>query len=51
MAGKGFNKQVEDEYKKDNTALNFSLVDKIEKSKPLSRKSLSAFASYGKLKI
>ena len=51
MAGKGFNKQVEDEYKKNNNSLNFSLVDKIEHSNVVSRKSLNSFVNYGKLKI
>ena len=51
MAGKGFNKQVEEEYKKKNNSLNFSLVDKIERSNPVSRKSLNSFVNYGKLKI
>jgi len=51
MAGKGFNKQVEDEHKRHNNSLNFSMVDKIEHAKPISRKSLYNFVSYGKLKL
>ena len=51
MAGKGFSKQVEDKYKKENTSLNFSLVDTIKNSKPISNKSLNHFVTYGKLKI
>jgi len=65
MAGKGFNKktedkstnnspsfkQIEDEYKKKNESINFSRVDNIEKSQPISNKSLSSFANDGKLKI
>lgn len=51
MAGKGFNKQVEDEYKRTNRSLNFSMVDKIEHTKPISSKSLYNFVNYGKLKI
>ena len=51
MAGKGFNKQVEDAYKKTNNSLNFSLVDTIEKTKLISNESLNNFVNNGKLKI
>lgn len=51
MAGKGFNKQVEAEYKKQNSKLNFTLVDKVEKSNNISTAKLIRFAKNGKLSI
>jgi len=51
MAGKGFNKEVETEYKKQHTALNFSLVDQIEKNPPMKPQQLTAFAKNGKLSL
>jgi len=51
MAGKGFSKEVESEYKKTNKELNFAQVDRIEKIKPISRTKLINFAKNGKLNI
>ena len=51
MAGKGFNKEVESEYKKQHTTLNFSLVDQIEKNPPLKPEHLSTFAKTGNLNL
>lgn len=51
MAGKGFNKQVETEYKRQNRRLDFTLVDKIENKKYLNRSQLIHFAKNGKLSI
>ena len=51
MAGKGVNKQVESEYRKQNNRLNFKLVDKIENTKAVSRSQLIRFAQNGKLSI
>lgn len=51
MAGKGFSKEVESEYKKQNSKLNFSLVDKIEKNDNVSRTKVIRFANNGKLHI
>ncbi len=51
MAGKGFNKDVEKEYKKQNKNLNFKLVDKIENSKVQTKKELIRFAKEGKLNL
>ncbi len=51
MAGKGFNKQVETEYKKQNSKLNFTLVDTIEKSNRVNTQELIVFAKNGKLNL
>jgi SH3-like domain-containing protein len=51
MAGKGFNKEVEKEYKKQHTTLNFTLVDQIEKTPSLQPQQLTTFANNGKLSL
>jgi hypothetical protein len=51
MAGKGFNKEVESEYKKQHTTLNFSSVDVIEKTPPITSKNVSTFAKAGNLNL
>lgn len=51
MAGKGFNKEVEEEYKKQDTTLNYKLVDTIEKTQSISSSDLIRFAKNGKLSI
>jgi len=51
MAGKGFNKEVESEYKKQHTTLNFSSVDQIEKNPPITSGNLSTFAKAGNLNL
>jgi len=51
MAGKGFNKEVEQEYKKQNSSMNFSQIDAIEKDYSVSRTDLIKFANNGKLNI
>lgn len=48
LAGKGFNEKVEKSYKKKNPKLNFSAVDKMEKT-TVKEKKLSAFITKGKL--
>lgn len=48
LAGKGFNPQVEKQYKQKNPKLNFAAVDKMEKN-TVSDASLSTFAAQGKL--
>jgi hypothetical protein len=48
MAGKGFNKEVENAYKGSNANLDYADVDKIEKTKP-SAASVTSFAKDGKL--
>jgi len=50
MAGKGFNKEVENEYKQQ-VQLNYKLVDTIEKSQSISKSQLIRFAKNGKLSI
>lgn len=50
MAGKGFSKEVEDSYKKANSAIGYEGVDFVEKSvPPLER--VSEFAKDGKLSM
>lgn len=49
LAGKGFNKQVESKYRKDNPKMRFDSVDKMEKYS-VSSQSQRAFAKSGKLK-
>jgi len=51
MAGKGFNKEVEKEYKKQHTTLNFTLVNQIEKTPSLQPQQLTTFANNGKLSL
>lgn len=48
LAGKGFNKQVEEGYKSKNPNLNFSLVEKMLKYR-LSPSEVEAFLKRGKL--
>ncbi|MBT3176269.1 MAG: SH3 domain-containing protein [Desulfobacula sp.] len=48
LAGKGFNKDVEKEYKKKNPNLNFAWVDKMESFKVSSRQ-IQQFQRKGKL--
>ncbi len=48
LAGKGFNPQVESEYKSENPSLNFNAVDEVEKYKVTETKLLN-FIQKGKL--
>jgi len=48
MAGKGFNEQVEDSYKKKNPKLDFAAVDKMEKV-TADQDKLAAFVKDGNL--
>ena len=44
IAGKGFNSQVESQYKKDNAKLDFAAIDKMEKIK-IPMKEIETFVS------
>lgn len=48
LAGKGFNPQVESEYKRENPSLNFNAVDEVERHK-VSEAKLLNFIQNGKL--
>lgn len=50
LAGKGFNKQMEKQYRSKNKGLNYTWVDKAEKNYPTSSKQILAFINQGKLK-
>lgn len=49
LAGKGFNKQVEDKYKQDNKNIDFTWVDEMEKI-VVSQGEIQNFIRQGKLK-
>ncbi len=49
LAGKGFNKQVEDKFKQDNKDIDFTWVDKMEKM-VISQNEIQGFVSKGGLK-
>lgn len=49
LAGKGFNPQVEDSYRKDNKSLNYAQVDEVERL-TVSDAALEAFVLQGGLK-
>ena len=49
LAGKGFNKQVEDKFRQTNTKANFAMVDKMEKSMRISQIEIEAFLKQGNL--
>ena len=49
LAGKGFNPQVESEYKRENAGLNFNAVDRVEGYK-VTETTLLNFIQKGKLK-
>ena len=49
LAGKGFNKQVEEKFKQDNKNIDFTWVDKMEKM-VVSQNDIQAFLSKGGLK-
>ncbi len=51
MAGKGFNKNVEDEYKKQKVNLNYKMIDAIEKNNQIDTRTLINFAKKGKLNL
>ncbi len=48
LAGKGFNKQVEDKFRQKNKHANFKLVDKMEKN-TISQEDIEAFLQEGNL--
>ena len=48
LAGKGFNQQVEDEFRKQNKEIDFSLIDRMEKM-AVSEKEIAGFIEQGKL--
>ncbi len=48
LAGKGFNKQVENQYRKDNPSLDFSWVDKMGRYR-VSSKQMQQFLATGKV--
>lgn len=48
LAGKGFNKQVEEKFRQQNKNVNFDLVDKME-SGTVSQEEIEAFLKDGKL--
>lgn len=50
MAGKGFSKNVEENYKKNNKHLNYKLVDNLE-SQNVSTNEIIRFAKNGKLNL
>ena len=49
LAGKGFNKQVEDKFRQTNTHANFAMVDKMETEMSISQKEIEAFLKQGNL--
>ncbi len=49
LAGKGFNKQVEDKFRQTHTHANFAMVDKMETSMNISQKEIEAFLKQGNL--
>lgn len=50
MAGKGFSKEVEDQYRATHRNLNYTLVDAVERQS-ISNHTLQKFASNGKLTV
>ena len=48
LAGKGFNRQVEDEYRKQNQQLDFGLVDRIERQE-IDEREIADFLQRGGL--
>jgi len=50
LAGKGFDKQIEGEFKRKNPNLNFKLVDKME-SIVISEQQIESFIKEGKLNV
>lgn len=49
LAGKGFNKQVEDSYRANHGGLGYKFVDQAEKDYPVSQEQLLAFLQAGGL--
>ena len=49
LAGKGFNKQVENKFRQANTHANFAMVDKMEKSMSISQEEIETFLKQGNL--
>jgi len=49
LAGKGFNKQVEEKYKQDNKNIDFTWIDKMENI-VVSQAEIQSFISQGELK-
>lgn len=49
LAGKGFNKQVEEQFRQKNSQANFAGVDKMEKYR-VSQKEMEQFVKAGELK-
>jgi uncharacterized protein YgiM (DUF1202 family) len=47
LAGKGFNKDVEADFKSKNKEANFELVDKMEKRPPVAQAQITAFLKAG----
>ena len=50
LAGKGFSKEVEQEYKKKGTGARFDLVDQVERSARVSNQEVRDFVKKGELK-
>lgn len=50
LAGKGFNKQVEEQYKQENKNIDFTWIDRMEKI-VVSQNEMQGFISKGGLKI
>ncbi len=50
MAGKGFSKEVESQYKQQNRSLNYKLVDQMEKS-TIKSENIVKFAKNGSLNL
>lgn len=48
LAGKGFNKQVEEKFRQQNSNVNFDMVDKMESS-TVSQEEIEAFLKAGNL--
>ncbi len=48
LAGKGFNKQVEEQFRQQNKAVNFDMVDKMERS-TVSQTEIEEFLKKGEL--
>ena len=50
LAGKGFSKDVENQYKQSSTAGRYDLVDKVEKGSAVTRNEVAQFVRSGGLK-
>lgn len=50
LAGKGFSKEVEQEYKKKGTGARFDLVDQVERTTRVSNQEVRDFVKKGELK-